>query len=65
MRAVCAALGEDARHVVFVGSCVLGLYARPTGTPLRTTRNVSCVATEPLRASLAAVAASSLRIIAP
>lgn len=49
MRAVCAALGEDARHVVFVGSCVLGLYARPTGAPLRTTRNVSCIATEPLR----------------
>lgn len=50
MRAVCAALGEDARHVVFVGSCVLGLYAhdRPEGAPLRTTRNVSCIATGPL-----------------
>ena len=37
IRAVLDAFGDDARHFVFVGGCVLGLYARAEGAPLRAT----------------------------
>ena len=41
--AVLDAFGRDSRHFVFVGGCVLGLYARPTGAPLRATKDVDCI----------------------
>jgi len=37
--------GDEARHFVFVGGCVMGLYARPQGSPIRTTKDVDCVST--------------------
>jgi hypothetical protein len=45
MRAVLDAFGDEARHFVFVGGCVLGLYARPEGAPLRVTTDVDCIST--------------------
>ncbi len=45
MRAVLDVFGDDARSFVFVGGCVLGLYARATGAPLRTTKDVDCIST--------------------
>jgi hypothetical protein len=39
------AFGDDARSFVFVGGCTLGLYARPTGAPLRVTKDVDCIST--------------------
>ncbi len=41
--AVLDAFGGDSRHFVFVGGCVLGLYARPAGAPLRATKDVDCI----------------------
>jgi hypothetical protein len=35
--------GDEARHFVFLGGCVLALYARPDGAPLRTTADVDCL----------------------
>jgi predicted nucleotidyltransferase len=35
--------GSAAEHFVFLGSCVLGLYARENGAPLRATKDVDCV----------------------
>jgi predicted nucleotidyltransferase len=43
IRAVVAAFGEQAEHFVFVGGCVLGLYARAEGPPLRMTEDVDCI----------------------
>lgn len=43
IQAVLAALGAHADHLVFVGGCVLGLYARPSGGPLRMTEDVDCI----------------------
>jgi predicted nucleotidyltransferase len=43
IRAVVAAFGEQAEHFVFVGGCVLGLYARAEGPPLRVTEDVDCI----------------------
>ena len=43
IRAVLAAFGEQAEHFVFVGGCVLGLYARPEGPRLRLTEDVDCI----------------------
>jgi predicted nucleotidyltransferase len=43
IRAVVAAFGEQAEHFVFVGGCVLGLYARAEGPPLRLTEDVDCI----------------------
>jgi predicted nucleotidyltransferase len=42
---VATAFGDDAKSLVFVGACVLGLYARPTGAPLRATTDVDCIST--------------------
>jgi hypothetical protein len=39
------AFGDDAEHFVFVGGCVLALYARPSGAPLRATTDVDCIST--------------------
>jgi predicted nucleotidyltransferase len=36
---------EHAQYFVFAGSSVLGLYARPHGTPLRATKDVDCIST--------------------
>jgi hypothetical protein len=43
--AVLDAFGSNADHFVFVGGCVLGLYARPEGSPLRVTLDVDCIST--------------------
>jgi predicted nucleotidyltransferase len=43
IRAVLAAFGEHADQLVFVGGCVLGLYARAEGPPLRMTEDVDCI----------------------
>jgi predicted nucleotidyltransferase len=43
IRAVIAAFGEPAEHLVFVGGCVLGLYARTEGPRLRLTDDVDCI----------------------
>lgn len=45
IRAVLDAFGEDANAFVFVGASALGLYARPTGAPLRATKDVDCIST--------------------
>jgi hypothetical protein len=45
IRAVLDAFGEESKHFVFVGGCVLGLYARPQGAPLRVTNDVDCIST--------------------
>ena len=42
---VVAVFGADADHFVFVGGCVLGLYARSIGAPLRVTTDVDCIST--------------------
>jgi hypothetical protein len=39
------AFGDEAQHFVFVGGCVLGLYARAQGAPLRVTKDVDCIST--------------------
>ncbi len=43
IRAVLAAFGEHADQLVFVGGCVLGLYARAEGPPLQMTEDVDCI----------------------
>jgi hypothetical protein len=43
MGSVLTAFGKDAEHFVFVGGCVLGLYARTEGGPLRVTHDVDCI----------------------
>jgi predicted nucleotidyltransferase len=43
IRAVLAAFGEHAQNFVFIGGCVLGLYARAEGAPLRMTEDVDCI----------------------
>lgn len=43
IRTVLTVFGEDAAHLVFVGGCVIGLYARPTGPALRVTKDVDCI----------------------
>jgi predicted nucleotidyltransferase len=45
IRSVLDVFGEDARGFVFVGGCILGLYARTTGAPLRATKDVDCIST--------------------
>jgi predicted nucleotidyltransferase len=45
IRCVLDAFGDDVREFVFVGGCTLGLYARPTGAPLRATKDVDCIST--------------------
>ena len=43
IRAVLVVFGDEAKHFVFLGGCVLALYARPDGAPLRTTADVDCL----------------------
>ena len=43
IRVVVDTFGSDAQHFVFLGSCVLGLYARPVGAPFRATKDVDCI----------------------
>ncbi len=43
IQAVLTAFGKHAEHFVFVGGCVLGLYARTEGGPLRVTDDVDCI----------------------
>jgi predicted nucleotidyltransferase len=45
IRAVVDTFGADADAFVFVGACVLGLYARSNGPPLRATKDVDCIST--------------------
>jgi hypothetical protein len=45
IQAVLDAFGPGAEHFVFVGGCVLGLYARAEGAPLRLTADVDCIST--------------------
>jgi predicted nucleotidyltransferase len=45
MRSAAHVLGEVRAQLVFLGGCVLGLYARPRGTGLRTTDDVDCMST--------------------
>jgi len=45
IRTVLGAFGHDSRPFVFIGGCVLGLYARPDGAPLRATNDVDCIST--------------------
>jgi hypothetical protein len=45
MGLVLDAFGAHADHFVFAGSSVLGLYAKPTGSALRTTKDVDCIST--------------------
>jgi hypothetical protein len=45
IRVVVDTFGDDARHLVLVGGCVLGLYAREQGAPLRVTTDVDCIST--------------------
>jgi len=45
IRGAAQVLGEVRPQLVFLGGCVLGLYARPRGTSLRTTDDVDCVST--------------------
>jgi predicted nucleotidyltransferase len=40
-----AVLGEVRDKLVFLGGCVLGLYAAPKGSPLRVTDDVDCLST--------------------
>ena len=48
IRAVLKVFGEDAASLVVVGGCTLGLYAiaRPSGAPLRVTKDVDCISTQ-------------------
>jgi hypothetical protein len=41
--AVLDAFGDSAEDLVFLGGCVVALYARSTGAPLRTTADVDCL----------------------
>ena len=43
IRAVLAAFREHANDFVFLGGCVLALYARDHGAPLRATADVDCL----------------------
>ena len=43
IEAVVDAFGAHSEHFVFVGGCVLGLYARPSGGPLQMTEDVDCI----------------------
>lgn len=43
MRRVARAFGNDARHLVFVGGALLGVYARPECSTLRPTKDVDCL----------------------
>lgn len=45
IRTVVDVFGTDSDAFVFVGACVLGLYARPHGPALRATKDVDCVST--------------------
>jgi len=45
IRSVLDAFGPDSSPFVFVGGCILGLYARPMGAPLRATKDVDCIST--------------------
>jgi predicted nucleotidyltransferase len=45
IRVVVRTFGAGAGHFVFVGGCVLGLYARPVGAALRVTKDVDCIST--------------------
>jgi predicted nucleotidyltransferase len=45
IRAVINTFGAESDAFVFVGACVLGLYARPEGPPLRATKDVDCIST--------------------
>jgi predicted nucleotidyltransferase len=45
IRGAAQVLGEVRPQLVFLGGCVLGLYARPHGSNLRTTDDVDCVST--------------------
>jgi hypothetical protein len=45
IRAVLHVFAAEADKLVFAGSCVLALYARPTGHALTTTKGVDCVFT--------------------
>jgi len=45
MRAVVAVFGSSAENFVFVGSCVLGLYMRPSGAPFRPTIDADVIST--------------------
>jgi hypothetical protein len=45
IRLVADTFGLAVEHFVFVGSCVIGLYARPEGGPFRRTSDVDCIST--------------------
>ncbi len=45
IRSAAQVLGDVRAQLVFLGGCVLGLYARPRGTGLRTTDDVDCMST--------------------
>jgi predicted nucleotidyltransferase len=45
IRAVVDVFGTESDAFVFVGACVLGLYARPEGPALRATKDVDCLST--------------------
>lgn len=45
MRVVVETFGSDSRAFVFMGSCVLGLYSRPSGGPFRQTIDADVVST--------------------
>lgn len=45
IRLVLEAFGDDTAAFVFIGGCTLGLYARPSGAPLRATKDVDCIST--------------------
>lgn len=41
--AVVEAFGDHADQLVFVGAAVLSLYVRPSGAPVRATKDVDCI----------------------
>jgi hypothetical protein len=43
MRSVVDVFGADSQQLVFVGSCVRALYARPSGHALTATKDVDCI----------------------
>jgi hypothetical protein len=43
--AVLDVFGPAGDHLVFLGGCVPAFYARPTGAPLRPTKDVDCMST--------------------
>ncbi len=67
IRVVLDAFGGAAGDFVIVGSCVLGLYARTSGSPLRATKDVDCISRRvPWSAQLAALAEMVTRgVLAP